>query len=173
VSSAALEKTFYSPVLALGAIETFKRHKHKLVEWELNVNSHIIESAKSLKVYDEHLTRVIFGFNSADHYYEDAGCAQYIPGRPPNIPGLHIPVIFISSRDDPLIPEEALPIKLCENHPKTVLIVTKKGGHIGFNEGFLPIRKNWSDRLVEQILNFLKSSLKTPQSPNENKKDNQ
>jgi len=158
LSSVTLEKTIYSTVLAHGAIRTFKLHKDKLQEWQININSDAIESARSIKVYDEHLTRVLFGFESADHYYEDAGCVQYIEGKPPNIPGLQIPVIFISARDDPLIPEEALPIKLCENNPNTLLILTKKGGHIGFNEGLWPSGKIWSDRLVEEILNAIKSS---------------
>jgi abhydrolase domain-containing protein 1/3 len=155
-----LESTLiYSRVLAHGAIRTFRQHKHKLTEWDININEHAIENAISIKTYDEHLTRVIFGFESADHYYSDAGCVQYIEGKEPHVPGLKIPMIFISSRDDPLIGEEVIPIALSEKHPNTLLILTKKGGHIGFNEGFWPAGKTWSDRLVLQLLDSIKNTI--------------
>jgi len=73
--------------------------------------------------------------------------------------GLKIPVVFISSRDDPLIPEQALPIEECKKNKNTILILTKRGGHVGFSEGLIPIGKNWVDHLIIDLLGVLKENL--------------
>lgn len=47
----------------------------------------------------------------------------------------------------------ALPTREAETNPNLVLVVTKRGGHIGFMEGFLPIGKCWMDKVLIQFAN--------------------
>jgi abhydrolase domain-containing protein 1/3 len=49
----------------------------------------------------------------------------------------------------------ALPVDEVEESSHVAMVVTSRGGHIGFMEGFLPILPFYTERLLQQYLGSL------------------
>ncbi|XP_019614751.1 PREDICTED: protein ABHD15-like [Branchiostoma belcheri] len=71
------------------------------------------------------------GVRTMEDYWE-----QNEPTR--EIDEVAVPLLCISSKDDPLVPKESIPIELFLTYPHFFLALTEKGGHCGFFEGFQP-----------------------------------
>jgi predicted alpha/beta-fold hydrolase len=61
--------------------------------------------------------------------------------------------LCLSAADDPFQPLEAIPIKGAENSSHVAIVVTARGGHIGFLDGIWPGHKG---KLRKSLENFLK-----------------
>jgi predicted alpha/beta-fold hydrolase len=94
----------------------------------------------TLREFDDYYTAPRSGFKNAEDYYSQSSSDQFIPK-------ITIPTLIIYSKDDPVVCQKAF-----DKIPKLKnlkLIVTKKGGHMGF----LGLKKlRWLD---DQILNWL------------------
>lgn len=91
--------------------------------------------------FDEVYTAPRCGFLNARDYYARASSGPWIPN-------ISIPTLILSSRDDPVVETEAL--TRLPSHPRLDLIVTERGGHVGFlgRESFRGIGVRWMDRLI-------------------------
>ncbi len=49
------------------------------------------------------------------------------------------------------LPCAAIPEDVAHSNPNLVLVTTRRGGHIGFMDGLIPIRKNLMDRVLMQF----------------------
>lgn len=76
------------------------------------------------------------------------------------------PLLFVSALDDPVVDPTAMPIDVPEKNPNVIVVLTKRGGHLGFLEGWWPTGLNWSDRLMAKFLSSC-ASLNLPM-PSEN-----
>lgn len=110
-----------------------------------------ILACKGLRDFDSLLTSRMSGFSSADEYYNSASCTNVIDN-------VRIPLLLISAIDDPVVNEEGIPIKNAEKSDYIMLVVTSKGGHLGFLEGLWPSGKNWSDRLMKKFFEIMKNN---------------
>jgi predicted alpha/beta-fold hydrolase len=63
-----------------------------------------------------------------------------------------IPLLCISARDDPVVNPTIIPVDMPAQNPNVAVVVTERGGHLGFLEGWWPTGMNWSDRLVVRFL---------------------
>lgn len=93
-----------------------------------------IRRARGLRAFDDVVTAPLFGFDSADAYY--AACSSG--------PQLHLirrPTLLITSEDDPLAPASLLPEDARKN-PNLSLLITARGGHVGFMSG-TPRQPHW------------------------------
>jgi len=57
----------------------------------------------------------------------------------------------VTARDDPFAPESTLPFAEVERSDHLLLMVTERGGHLGFLEGFNPTGSNF---MVRTIMDF-------------------
>jgi predicted alpha/beta-fold hydrolase len=106
----------------------------------------IIEKVKSLQhvaEFDEIFTYKILNFNSCEDYYNDSKLAPYLEK-------IKIPFLSIFTKDDPIIPHEAIPLKLFQQNSNLITIISKKGGHMGFFKGLLPHR--WIDTPIRTFI---------------------
>ncbi|PVD31253.1 hypothetical protein C0Q70_06665 [Pomacea canaliculata] len=67
-----------------------------------------------------------------------------------DVDDIAVPVLCINSLDDPFYAGASIPYDLFNCCPNFLLVVTEKGGHCGFLEGF-PLR-SWADRLCLDYL---------------------
>nr|CAD2164714.1 unnamed protein product [Meloidogyne enterolobii] len=123
------------------------------------INEKQLWSSTSLLWLDECYSRRIYGFSSLEDYYEEISCLQHIKG-------IKLPMIFINSLDDPLIPETLWkPVKdICKSHPLHAFILLKHGGHLGFLEGKSPIHPRsvtWLDRFILQLAEAVNSQMES------------
>jgi predicted alpha/beta-fold hydrolase len=137
---------FYNTVFTYETLRTFRKQR-KVFETVDGLDWTLVEKSWKLEAFDESFTKVIFGYESAMHYYQRASCVHYLPN-------VKIPLLLINALDDPTVNESALPYNQCQANPHTILIVTNCGGHVSFPEGILPLLSpNWSDRVAVEYLN--------------------
>lgn len=79
----------------------------------------------SVEEIDKNVTLKIFGFTSADEYYEKESCET-------KLHNIQKPMLFINSRDDPIIPYSSIPLGTIQENPNLILCIVTTGGHLGF-----------------------------------------
>lgn len=80
-------------------------------------------SVSSIYEFDQKITAPLWGYSSAEDYYEKCSSKKYISN-------IKIPVDIVLVQDDPFIDPEA--IKDLKISSKTNLWLSSKGGHMGF-----------------------------------------
>ncbi|KAF7683656.1 Monoacylglycerol lipase ABHD2-A [Astathelohania contejeani] len=93
--------------------EIYKEHLNKILE------------CYTVDGIDDLLTLKIFNFQSLDEYYARNSCVSFIPK-------IRKPLLIVNSLDDPVIPECTIPVEICKTNENVILVLFKKGGHIGF-----------------------------------------
>lgn len=109
-----------------------------------------IVKCRSLRTFDEAFTRKMFGFKSCDDYYEHSTTKDKI--------GLiRIPTLAINAADDFILPEKDIPMSQVAASSHVAMLVTARGGHIGFIDGLLPRPGStfYLERLMKQYLSAL------------------
>lgn len=95
------------------------RAESKKFDWKLATN------AKTVRDFDEAITRRSFGFPTVDAYYEASGSFR-------RIPGVQVPLICVQAEDDPIAVKEAIPYEAIRRNENVLLLTTKSGGHLGW-----------------------------------------
>lgn len=105
-----------------------------------------IRSASTIQGFDDVVTARLHGFLDAADYYRRCSSG-------PILPAILRPTLYLASRDDPFF---HLPAKL-PDAPHVELLLTEKGGHVGFVGGS-PLRPHfWAE---EEALSFLDGALR-------------
>jgi predicted alpha/beta-fold hydrolase len=84
-----------------------------------------LSQARSLREFDELATAPLHGFDGAREYYTHASSARYLAT-------VQTPTILLHARDDPFLPESAIPEVIVAQNPWLLPIFPKTGGHVGF-----------------------------------------
>ncbi len=98
-----------------------------------------ISAARGIRDFDHVVTAPLFGFDSAEHYYATCSAA-------PQLERIRTRTLLLSSHDDALAPP-ALPADVTKNLALDVLL-TKRGGHVGFAEGSVVRPRFWAEARV-------------------------
>lgn len=124
--------------------EVLEKNPHK----QYNIEE-VLES-KNLRQFDDRFTRLMWGYGSVEEYHRDASNTHRL-----NL--IRKPTLCINAADDIFCPYSSLPLKQIEDNPKCAMLVTARGGHIGFMEGFLPyVPTFYLERVIIQYLGALK-----------------
>jgi hypothetical protein len=101
--------------------------------------------ARTFAAYDAAVTAPLFGFADARDYWTRASSRPYLDA-------IARPTLLLNALDDPFVPPDSLP-KRQELSPHVRLVVTPRGGHVGFVDGRWPWRSDsWAER---RALDFL------------------
>ncbi|KAF6153705.1 hypothetical protein GIB67_000938 [Kingdonia uniflora] len=139
----------YDIALARSLRKNFKKHSLLFEEIGGEYNIQLAENAKTVKEFDEGLTRVSFGFKSALDYYSKSSSSN-------SIKNVAKPLLCIQAENDPIAPARGIPRKDIKENPNCLLIVTPKGGHLGWVAGDeAPFGAPWTDPLVMEFLEHL------------------
>lgn len=122
-------------------VESFKNVLGGPKKWDID---HVLQS-KTVREFDTRFTAVQFGYSSIDEYYNSATLHD-------KLDNIKVPLLCLSAADDPFQPLEGIPIEAAKKSSHVAIIVTERGGHIGFMEGLLPTKVNFSDRIYNQFL---------------------
>ncbi|KAK4489235.1 hypothetical protein RD792_005031 [Penstemon davidsonii] len=144
--------TVYDKALANALSKILKRNALLFEDIGGEFNIPLAANAKSLREFDEGLTRVSFGFKSVDDYYSNSCSSD-------SVKNVSIPLLCIQARsaeNDPFAPSRAIPREDIQKNPKCMLIVTPKGGHLGWVAGSeAPFGAPWTDSVVMEFLEHL------------------
>lgn len=105
--------------------------------------------AWSFKQFDEAVFCKMYDYTDLDEFWD-----RNNPLR--DVDDISVPLLFISSEDDPLHSHKNIPFDLFKYYPNFFLIMPKQGGHCGFIDDISTM--SWADRVVidylEAILEF-------------------
>ncbi|KAJ6222207.1 hypothetical protein RDWZM_000752 [Blomia tropicalis] len=109
-----------------------------------------IQNCRDIREFDEAFTIRMFNFESVKEYY----CESSHKGK---IACIKKPTFCINAADDMFAPVESLPVDEVEQSSHVAMLVTSRGGHIGFMEGIIPKFRHayYSERVIEQYLKAL------------------
>jgi len=133
--------TVYSRAMAKNMRALFAPHEH-LFQGLPNYDNELVGNAKTVRDFDEAVTRVTFGFPSVDAYY-DASSSRL------KIGDVRVPLLVVQAKDDPIAVHSAVPrdvIKGKTTAGPVVLVETESGGHLGWTAGAeAPFGSPWPD----------------------------
>lgn len=138
----SVKMVLFNRYLAQLLIEKIKKHQH-LFEDQVDMDKVLMST--SLREFDTNFTAKMFGFESCDHYYHEASPRH-------KIHRLRVPVLALSAADDPFLPRRAIPLKEAQNSNNLAIVLTARGGHIGFLEGTVPESMTYMCRWVSQYV---------------------
>jgi len=92
---------------------------------------------KDFKGFDDRYTAVLHGFNGAEDYWRRASSRQFLPG-------ISIPTLLVSAKDDPFLTPECFPEDEAAASKVFFLETPRHGGHVGF-VAFNSAGEYWSE----------------------------
>ncbi|XP_063220007.1 phospholipase ABHD3 isoform X2 [Bacillus rossius redtenbacheri] len=97
--------------------------------------------SRTIREFDSKFTVKQFGFKDVQDYYQHATLHT-------KLHLIHVPLFCLNAADDPFQPIEAIPIEEANLSENVAIMVTARGGHIGFLEGFFPL---YSDQYISKV----------------------
>ncbi|KAL5286437.1 ABHD3 family protein [Megaselia abdita] len=107
------------------------RNCHLIRDTNIDID-HVLTNARTIKEFDSMFTCKHFGYEDVDDYYSNATIHN-------RLDKISVPLLSLSAADDPFQPLDAIPMKEAMKSSHVAIIVTARGGHIGFLEGWWPI----------------------------------
>lgn len=152
----SIEKPYLNQMLnnhLAGALCNTVKKYDILFKEEHEWNMEKVLQSKTIKEFDSHFTSIHFGYGNVDNYYKQATLHN-------KLHKIKVPTLCLSAADDPFQPLDgelnlksaklkinfyrstAIPIKAAEMSSHVAIVVTARGGHIAFLEGFWPGNKD-------------------------------
>jgi len=94
-----------------------------------------MQAARTLREFDNIVTAPLHGFRDTDDYWARASSK-------PHLKNIAVPTLLLNARNDPFLPEAALPAR-DELSPAITAEFPRDGGHAGFVTGPFPGRHAW------------------------------
>ena len=120
-------------------LRTMKRKTMaKLVQFPRLCDRTAMLAAATLRDFDNVVTAPLHGYRDTDDYWTRASSK-------PLLKHIAVPTLMINARNDPFLPEQALPTSLEVSNQVTAEFPAS-GGHVGFITGAFPGRSDWLPR---------------------------
>jgi uncharacterized protein len=98
---------------------------------------------KTIYDFDDQYTAKLFGFGTADRYYQTQSSRQFLER-------IRIPALVVHAQDDPLVPFASYQHPALHSNPHVRLLTVEHGGHLGFLARRRP--RFWLDQLLTDWL---------------------
>lgn len=119
--------------LASNLCRTIKRH-HSSDIGPFNVDIDTVLKSQTIREFDSNFTARHFGYKNVEEYYSSATLHD-------KLHLIQVPTLCLNAADDPFQPLQAIPLKEISETKNVAVVVTSRGGHIGFLEGVWPVKE--------------------------------
>lgn len=109
-----------------------------------DIDLNLFKKIETLYDFDDYFTAPIHGFGTAQNYYAQCSCGQFLGD-------ITIPTYIINALDDPFLPEECYPTEIAKNSDLLTLITPKHGGHVGFTD--YKKGEYWDEKMILKLIN--------------------
>ena len=99
-----------------------------------DVDIELLLKSQTVREFDSHFTVKQFGYKDVEEYYSNATIHD-------KLHLIDVPLLCLSAADDPFQPVHAIPLKEISETKNVAVVVTSRGGHIGFLEGVWPVKE--------------------------------
>lgn len=108
-----------------------------------------LRRVRTVRQFDDHFTAPQGGYAGAADYYRRTSSRAVIPD-------IRVPTLIIHSADDPLIPAEPFRDPGIAANPDVLLVLTRRGGHVGFLSAPSPAEdRHWAENRVAEFCRLL------------------
>jgi len=142
--SRPLYKIVYNYTLGRNLVDWMKNHV-KIFEQRKDIDISKVLMSKYVREFDDRLVRRVYNFSSVDEYYDKASSSHVVGD-------ISIPFLALNSFDDPICTKTAVPFQKCEYNKNIMLVCTRHGGHLAWNQGLNGFAPAWSDLLGAQFI---------------------
>ncbi|BET02908.1 Abhydrolase domain containing [Nesidiocoris tenuis] len=119
-----------------------------------NINN--ILKSKTIKEFDSLYTCKQFGYDSVEAYYSAATLHN-------KVHQINVPTLCLNAADDPFQPYDGIPVNEVNKSPNVCIVITPRGGHIGFMEGVWPLSmRGRRQYMFELFAQYFRSALHKP-----------
>jgi predicted alpha/beta-fold hydrolase len=118
----------------------------KIAGHGLAIEPRAVRACATFRAIDDLYTAPVHGFKDADDYWASASSKPWLKA-------VRVPTLLINARNDPFLPESALP-SAEEASDAVTLEFPREGGHVGFVSGKFPGHLDW---LPKRILRFFET----------------
>ncbi|KAL8284268.1 hypothetical protein RQP46_005017 [Phenoliferia psychrophenolica] len=151
----------YSRAMAKNLQRVVTRNRAAFEKTDVDFEALFENPNQTLYEFDSLATRVLGGFKSTEAYYRYASADQYALG-------VAVPLLSLSSIDDPIIPATSIPRSLAAENPNLVFATTEHGGHLGWWSGLFRPRR-WVSKPVCEFLREVERADPSPRKHAETK----
>jgi predicted alpha/beta-fold hydrolase len=140
--------------LEQGASRIYQKHLLKKLRESVKAKARLhhmpfpaerLPELRTFRQFDHVITAPLHGFNGVDDYYERSSSKQFLKH-------IAIPTLMLQARDDPFLPEAALPENADLGNSVT-LEISQHGGHVGYVGGHNPMQPAyWAEQRILQHL---------------------
>lgn len=102
-----------------------------------------LAKVRTIYDFDHQYTAKLFGFGTADRYYQTQSSRQFLER-------IRIPALLVHAKDDPLVPFSSYEHPALHANPHVRLLAVEHGGHLGFLAR--GPRRFWLDHLIRDWL---------------------
>ncbi len=128
----------FSPVYLRHFLPSMKaKALEKAARYPSVLDASAIRAARTIRDFDHVVTARVFGFSSAEDYYERSSTAA-------KLHAVRVRTLLLSAEDDALAPASLLPHDVLDN-PALDVLRTRYGGHVGFVEGSVFRPRFWAE----------------------------
>ncbi|KAG0378661.1 hypothetical protein BGX24_003186 [Mortierella sp. AD032] len=123
-----LGSKIYSPAMGGNLRRIFMKHTKWFENSEI-VDVDLVLRGRSIRDFDDAVTRRVFKYRTVHEYYRMASSSQ-------RLLDIKRPFLCLNALDDPVAVSECLPRDEVKGNPFGLLATTARGGHLGWFEGF-------------------------------------
>lgn len=113
-------------------------------------NVDAIVGAKSFQTFEREFIMKAMGFKDLVEYYDGTSSSKILTK-------IKHPCLLVNSLDDPFIDRKILPMNIHNENPNVILVLTQKGGHLGWVEGIIK-QNRWSTRVILEYISAVRTT---------------
>ncbi|XP_025987143.1 phospholipase ABHD3 [Solenopsis invicta] len=131
-----IEENYFNRMLNKHLVNSLCRtiQRYKTSNMSFNVDIDTVLKSRTIREFDSSFTARHFGYKNVEDYYSNATLHN-------KLHLIQVPTLCLSAADDPFQPLEAIPLKEISQTKNVAVVVTSRGGHIGFLEGVWPAKE--------------------------------